>query len=126
MIEKILLVDDDVPSNYYHRIVLRDSGQVKEIVDCLGVDEAMTSLRSGESPPDIILLDINMPIKSGWDFLEEYATLDPSMRAKRVFILSTTRLTEDLERAKNYPWVSGFLLKPFTRENIEGLIQQLG
>lgn len=126
MIEKILLVDDDTATNFYHRIILDESGLVKEIVDCLGVDEAMAILRSGEAPPDIIFLDINMPMKTGWDFLEEYKELDASMRAKQVIILSTTRIPSDLERAENNEWVSKFFLKPLTIENVKRLIEEEG
>ncbi len=125
MIKKVLLIDDDLPTNIYHRIILQDSALVEEIVDCLGVDEAMAILKSDQEPPDIIFLDINMPMKTGWDFLEEYSTLDASKRAKRIVMLSTTKMPMDLERANKNFLVSTFFLKPLTIENIEQLNKEI-
>lgn len=125
MINKVLLVDDDMPTNFYHKLILKESNLVKEIIDCISVDEAIAELRSGKAPPDIILLDINMPLKTGWDFLQEYEELGTELRAKKVIILSTTRIPSDLERANDNPLVSDFLLKPLTKEMIEQIESDL-
>ncbi len=125
MINKVLLVDDDMPTNFYHKLILKESKLVKEIVDCISVDEAITELKSGITPPDVILLDINMPLKTGWDFLKEYEELATELRARQVIILSTTKIPSDLERANNNPLVSGFLLKPLTNEMIEEIVKNL-
>ena len=122
MINKILLVDDDMSTNYYHRIILEESGLVKEIIDCLTADDAIANLRSSAVPPDIIFLDINMPMKNGWDFLEEYRELPARLKAKQIIILSTTRIPADLERAKSSPLVSRFYLKPLSIEKLKLLI----
>ncbi|MEL7424386.1 MAG: response regulator [Bacteroidota bacterium] len=123
MINKILLVDDDISTNLYHRIILEESGLVNEIVDCLTVDDAISILKSVGSAPDIIFLDINMPMKNGWDFLNEYKELPQHHKAQQIVILSTTRIPSDLERANNSPLVSQFLLKPLSVDKLKRLIK---
>lgn len=70
--------------------------------------------------PDLILLDINMPIMNGWDFLNEYRQL---AREKDIpiVILSSTVDPSDKEKADSYDEVKQFISKPFTVEKAKDL-----
>ncbi len=70
--------------------------------------------------PDLILLDINMPIMNGWDFLNEYKKL---VNAKEIpiVILSSTVDPSDKQKADSYDEVKQFISKPFTVEKAKSL-----
>jgi CheY-like chemotaxis protein len=78
-------------------------------------------LNNGESIPDLILLDINMPILDGWQFLEEYKLLKNKIDKEIIiYIISSSDNTVDFERAKDFKnEVSNYYLKPVTVDAIK-------
>jgi CheY-like chemotaxis protein len=67
--------------------------------------------------PDVIFLDINMPVLDGWGFLEEFKILKPQIKKNiQLFMLSSSVWQEDIDKAHNYPEVTDYLLKPVTME----------
>jgi CheY-like chemotaxis protein len=80
--------------------------------------------RDPEKLPDYIFLDINMPIMNGWEFLEEYKrlNLDPHGKSK-IFIISSSVFSNDINRAKSYPIVKSFISKPLSVEKIKELFE---
>jgi CheY-like chemotaxis protein len=85
--------------------------------------EAIDSLKKiilkNEKFPDIILLDIEMPILDGWGFMEEFALLKPQINAEiKIYISSSSIAIEDKERAQNNPGILGYMSKPVTLDNL--------
>lgn len=124
----ILLIDDDEATNYLHRIMIDDAECTEETYVTKNGKAALEYLRSsveGQHPqPDLIFLDINMPIMDGWDFLEEYQKLDEAQKGKIVLIMLTTSVNpDDYEKAKNYPDVAGFKNKPLTVELLHEIVE---
>ncbi len=66
--------------------------------------------------PQIILLDIEMPIMDGWDFLNEIALLNTQNTT--IYIVSSSISHEDKEKAKAFPKIKGFFSKPITVDTI--------
>jgi CheY-like chemotaxis protein len=119
----ILLVDDNFDDNFFH-----DREIKKALLDTLvitmnsGID-ALHYLKSTKANhdllPDLIFLDINMPLMTGWEFLEEYILLDIEIQCtSMMFILSTSENPQDRVRAKTYKFVKEYIVKPLTREKI--------
>ncbi|UYQ94728.1 response regulator [Chitinophaga horti] len=69
--------------------------------------------------PDIILLDLNMPVMDGWEFLDRFQQIRPMMsKGIRVYVLTSSIDEKDQERVSSYDFVSGYLTKPLTNDVI--------
>ena len=125
----VLLVDDDEATNFLNTMILEKAEFAEKIVVAKNGKEALDILssrdkNSSDHPvPDLILLDINMPIMNGWDFLNHYHQLQPQLKAKTVLIMLTTSLNpEDKEKAETNPDINGFENKPLNNSKLENII----
>lgn len=115
----LLLIDDDEPTNYYHNILIEESGLVAKWDIVNTPTEALDTLVNNELIPDVILLDINMPKMDGWEFLDAYAQLAPNRICKYIIMLTTSLSTIDEKRGMEHPMVQSFFTKPLTEEIIQ-------
>ena len=123
----ILLVDDDEINNFISIKLIKKALANAEISACLNgkiaIDE-LTQLQKLDPNklPDFILLDINMPIMNGWEFLDEYKRLgiDPLGKSK-IFIISSSVFSNDINKAKSYDLVKDFISKPLNVDKIKEL-----
>jgi CheY-like chemotaxis protein len=122
----VLLVDDNEIDNFINERIIASSGFCEKAVVKNSADGALNYLReiSGDEQkiPDIIFLDLNMPIKDGFGFLEEFAQLDPSIRNKsKVIVLSSSISPEDINRASTNPHVFKYINKPLSEKYLEAI-----
>lgn len=109
----VMIVDDDVDDCFFHERAVRKVVTAPEFVTVHSADEALEYLRSDAPIPQVILLDINMPRKSGWDFLDEFASLAPDrMTSTVVIMLTSSQAPTDVARANAHPIVGEFTTKP--------------
>ena len=120
--EILLLVDDDVAFNFLNRILITSAGLDWEINECLDGSNALNHIKASEKCPDIILLDINMPVMDGFEFLEEFEQTEKCTKQTKVFILTSSSQEEDRSAAFKYPCVKGYFDKPLTMEHIHEII----
>ncbi|MEN9686569.1 MAG: hypothetical protein RLZZ28_2355 [Bacteroidota bacterium] len=130
MIQKVLCVDDDTISLTISQLLLKRTGFAKEVDTVIDGSEALDYFENlfknnpdpEKNAPELILLDINMPIMNGWEFLLEY---NPRYRDKlpntKIVILSSTIDPEDFALAKKFPVVVQFISKPLSIENLDEL-----
>ena len=120
--KKILLVDDDQICNLLMSKTLAILGvTANQIQIALNGLEAINLLN--EYTPDVILLDINMPIMDGFGFIEAFKRLDFADKKKvKIVIVSSSQSPKDVERARKMG-VNGFLSKPVTIELLQTVIQ---
>lgn len=128
MIDCILIIDDDEPTNYLNKMILEEAGVVKKVkVAQSGLEAISILLQKNTDPIDMIFLDINMPAMDGWEFLEHYRSL---IKARQIsgnniitIMLTTSLNPEDEVRARSYEEISGFVNKPMTKEKIHEIIR---
>jgi CheY-like chemotaxis protein len=124
----ILLVDDDEINNFISVKLIKKTLLNTEISTCLNgkfaIDQLVDIQNSNpDELPDYILLDINMPIMNGWEFLDEYKRLglDPKGKTK-IYIISSSVFNNDINKAKSYPLVKDFISKPLSIEKIREVL----
>ena len=119
----ILLIDDDKNDNFYHeREIIKANPGLSVITKTSGM-EALEYLKSNQNKPDLIFLDINMPIWDGWAFLLEYSQLDKEVQdGIIIMVLTSSRNPTDELRAKAWGFVSGFIIKPLSKEIMANII----
>ena len=120
----VLLVDDDEINNFISIKLIKKALLNTEIMACLNgkfaIDQLVELQRQDINKlPDYILLDINMPIMNGWEFLDEYKRLniDPLGKTK-IYIISSSVFSNDINKARSYPLVKDFISKPLNVDKI--------
>lgn len=115
--ECIMLVDDNSMDNFVNQRLIESCGFAGEIIACQSAQEGLDYLMAGKNLPQIIFLDINMPVMNGFDFLNSMMNLpDIVQHHCRVIMLSTSESFKDLNRANKNKFVRKFLNKPLTVE----------
>lgn len=132
----ILLVDDDPTTNFLNQELIEElevtnsvhvtwNGQ--EALDYLnGVGKYRTKDSTNFPRPNIIFLDINMPVMDGYVFLDHYANMPVSKRADIIVVfLTTSDSQQDRDKASTKTIISDFLEKPLKREAVLKVVKEL-
>src|SRR3954470_661402 len=125
MLDTILYIDDDPIALMLSKMVINKSLFSNEIITARNGQEALNYFKdlkgkSTEKQPQLVFLDLNMPVMGGWEFLDCFSTEEYSdYNTIKIIILSSTIDPEDLEKSKIYPMVLDFLPKPISKEMLE-------
>ncbi|WP_207496731.1 response regulator [Aridibaculum aurantiacum] len=131
MISKVLCIDDDQITLVLCELVIKKAGFASEVVTAKNGKEGLAwfssyfSKKGGDGdPPQVIFLDLNMPVMNGWDFLEDYLMkYSDRLPGTKVVIISSTVNPEDFNRANRYSdTVIDFINKPLTTEGLYELM----
>jgi two-component system, chemotaxis family, response regulator Rcp1 len=124
----ILLVEDNEADIYLTREILNESGFSHHLYFAMDGSEAISFLRREgaykSSPcPDVILLDLNLPKKNGFDVLAEVKA-DPALKDIPVIILSTSELEDDVLSAYSLH-ADGYLFKPIDPDEFNNAVRKI-
>jgi len=129
----ILLVDDNESDNYIHKRIIQIAGIADHIEIAEHGQEAIDLLNANKcekpdcsvSHPDLIFLDINMPVMNGWEFLEEYRQFADFQKGEVVIKMLTTSLNpSDITKTQQVLGDDCLLFKPLTLEIINAIMQK--
>ena len=122
-ITSILIVDDNESDHVIAEVAIDEYDSSIKIHKAYDGREALNLLADLESPPDIILLDINMPGMDGHDFLVEYAKTN--QLSSVVAMLTTSDQESDRERCMAYSCVKEYIVKPLEASDIDIIAKAL-
>lgn len=126
LINTIFIVDDDPIHQQIAKIMIERQAISSHIRVFSDAQDVLDLLRENagdvQALPDLILLDLNMPVMDGWEFLEEYAAFQDQLPKQiRIFVLTSSIDEKDKERVNAYSFVTGYLTKPLSKEIIAHL-----
>lgn len=127
-INLLLLVDDDEIFRFITQTMIAETKLVHQIKTFENGKLAIEFLKAiheqTEELPDIILLDLTMPILDGWGFIEHYLELLPKFGKRiQLYVLSSSIDPYDHEKAKSISAVSDFVIKPITKSQFLELLK---
>lgn len=119
-IRSLMVVDDIEDDLFFYERIVKRSGIVENYVAFDSAENALDHLRvAAPGSIDVILLDINMPRMSGFEFLDAAsAELGEKFVNVVVFMLTSSLAARDMERAKKYSVVRDYFSKPLTVEQL--------
>lgn len=122
----LVFIDDDYPTNRYHEIIVQESGLCKELLFFDMPDDALDYFqRESQNPgfqmPDLFFVDMNMPRYNGFQLLEKLAQILP-VADTRAVMLTTSDIPGDRTKARDYPQIIGFSVKPLSEEMLRAFL----
>ncbi|WP_338815677.1 response regulator (plasmid) [Bernardetia sp. Wsw4-3y2] len=123
----VCIIDDD-PIYIFTTRKIMEMGNFSSYIEVFkNGKEALEALKprveANENIPEVIFLDLNMPIMDGWQFLEEFMT--PNTQKIIIYIVSSSIDPADLNKAKQYSLVTNYIVKPITPDKLKGLFDKI-
>ncbi|MFC2124892.1 response regulator [Bacteroidota bacterium] len=128
--KNVMLIDDNEIDNLINQKMIESSGITINVYIHTGAKSAIEFLKnleklaelSDEVLPDIIFLDIDMPLMDGFQFLDEFEKLTAKTKDKCKIVMLTSSINpQDLDKSKDYIYVKRYLNKPLSHENLISL-----
>lgn len=117
-----LLIDDNYIDNFVTRRILESSNFAENIIVSQSATDAINSIKSGSLKPDVIFLDLRMPLMNGFDFLNELDKTNVDGKDKiKIFMLSSSLDPTDVKRSAENKYITQFIHKPLTHKILEEL-----
>jgi response regulator RpfG family c-di-GMP phosphodiesterase len=127
-IQMSCLIDDDKIYLFSVRKLIEHYKLCEKIIEFNNGLDALTyfqNVQENDSIPDIIFLDINMPIMNGWEFLEEFIKIKPNIsKPVTIYMVSSSIDSRDMEKALSFSAVSNYLIKPASIKQLKDIFEQ--
>jgi len=125
-----IIIDDSKLDCFIADKIIRNSGRAGEIHAFTSAPQALEHISTAVAPPaddkTTVLLDIQMPVMNGFDFMEAFEKLPDATKAGyNVYMLSSSINENDLNRVKNFGSIKQFLNKPLTSDALGEILESL-
>jgi CheY-like chemotaxis protein len=124
----LLVIDDDDINIFIISKIVEKTGYNVQICakhnGQLAIDYIKELLAANQPLPHLVLIDINMPILNGWEFIEAFEALDLKVD-NDMYMLSSSVYENDIEKAKSYKSVKGFISKPLSIDRLKELLEAI-
>jgi CheY-like chemotaxis protein len=123
----VVMIDDNEDDLFFTHLVFDRLEEACELITFQSAQEALERLAEGALPPGaLVLLDINMPVMNGFDFLKAYEALPMEQRAHLMVVMLTSSYDEnDKVRAFGFASVKDFVNKPIEAAQARRLLEAL-
>ena len=125
---KTYLIDDDELAIYLTENLLRVEGFSNCICTFQSAQEALNKLvGKKQRVPQVVFLDLNMPMMDGWQFLDALTPYQEALRGTcHIYILTSSLALNDLEKSKQYDLVVGLIHKPLDIGELRAIQSRFG
>jgi two-component system chemotaxis response regulator CheY len=124
---RVFIIDDDPIHQRIAQIMITKHELFDEFISYTEAENALTflqnNLKNASELPDVILLDLNMPVMDGWDFLEAFEKFQAELsKIIRIFIVTSSVDEKDKLRSQSFSFVKGFISKPLSPDIIRSTV----
>lgn len=121
-LKRILLIDDDDATNFLNKVIISKTNVTEEIIPFQKAVNALEYIQKSDNVPEIIFLDINMPLMDGWEFMKVYEKLPENKKGSIIIMLTSSINPDDKKKSIDYKHISGFETKPLSFETVEKIV----
>jgi CheY-like chemotaxis protein len=126
----ICIVDDDEIYKFTMRKTIEMNKLARKVLIFSDGEEALEfitdNLGNNQDLPDVIFLDINMPIMDGFQFMQEYIKIKPTVGKKiTIYMVSSSVDADDIEKANEISDIAGYLIKPIKASELNDIIAEI-
>ncbi|SEA41502.1 Response regulator receiver domain-containing protein [Flavobacterium gillisiae] len=123
----IAIVDDDLIFQFIAERLIESINSEHQTIIFSDGKEAIDFIDSNRNEidtlPDIIFLDINMPVMNGWQFLNKYIEIKSKIEKEiTIYIVSSSKNPDDFIKAENINEVTDYIVKPINREKYTSIL----
>lgn len=127
---RFIAIDDDPVNNLICKLTIEMVADKPDILTFTNAAQGFEYIQSQyaanrDETQTVLLLDINMPVMSGWEFLERFDNLGEDVKKRfKIIILSSSVDERDKERSYANKNVNAFMVKPLVRDNVVDILQK--
>lgn len=122
------IIDDDYIYTFSLKKLMDINNFCKNLMVFKNGEDALKYMKpmiSSDAFPDVILLDIDMPVMDGWEFLDEFVKIKPALNKRvTIYMISSSIHEADIQRANQYEDVTDYIVKPITLERLKKIFGQ--